>query len=97
MIKPRILLRSLFSTDMGKFLLEAHLKLFGPWENPEDLTHLSENLLGTKNIYDMHWKLQVSFWRDLTRHRRFSFTFVTSVSDTCMLLELYFQDFCVVF
>ena len=32
-----------------------------------------------------------------TRPRRFSFTFVTSVSDTCMLSELYFHDFCVVF
>ena len=82
---------------MGKFLLEAHLKLFGPWENPEDLTHLSENLLGTRNIYDMLWKLQISFWRDLTMPRRFSFASVTSVSDTCMMSELYFQDFCFVF
>ena len=71
--------------------------LIGPREHPRDLTHLSENLLGTRNIDDLPWKLQISFWRGLTRPRRFSFAFVTSVSDKCMMLELYFQDFCVVF
>ena len=45
----------------------------------------------------MQWKLQISFWRGLTRPRRFTFAFVTSVSDTCMLSELCFQDSCVVF
>ena len=44
----------------------------------------------------MPWKLQISFWRGLTRPRRFPFAFVTSVSNTCMLSELYFQEFCVV-
>ena len=82
---------------MGKFLLEAHLKLFGPWENPEDLTRLSDNLLGTTNIDDMPWKVQISVWIGLTRHGRFTFAFVTSVSDTCMLSEFYFEDSCVVF
>ena len=33
----------------------------------------------------------------MTRPRRFTFAFVTSVSGTCMLSKLYFQDSCVIF
>ena len=61
------------------------------------LTHSVEYHLGTINIYNRPWKLQLSFCRSLTQPRRFTFAFVTSVSNTCMLSELYFHDFCVVF
>ena len=45
---------------------------------------MSENLLGTRNIYDMPWKLQIFFWRGLKRPRRFTFALsLLSLTHAC--------------
>ena len=56
-----------------------------------------EDHLGTPNILDSSTNLSKYLCRGLTRPRIITFTFVNYVYDTCMLSELYFQDFCVVF
>ena len=35
--------------------------LIGPREHPKDLTYSAEDHLGTINIYDRSWNLQISF------------------------------------
>ena len=50
-----------------------------------------------QNIYDMPWKVQISFWRGLTRPRKFTFAFVSSASYTCMVSELFSRLLCCLF
>ena len=57
----------------------------------------TEDHLGKPNILDSSTNLSEYLCGSLTRPRIFTFTSVSSVSDTCMLSELHFQGFCVVF
>ena len=45
---------------LGLFILEAHYKLIGPREHPKDLAYSAKDHLGTINIYDRSWNLQIS-------------------------------------
>ena len=56
-----------------------------------------EDHLGTPNIFYNSKNLSEYLCGGLTRHVSFPFSFVSSVSNICMLLKLYFQDFCAVF
>ena len=57
----------------------------------------AEDHLGILKILDSYMKsMRISVWR-LTKLKSSIFSFVSFVSNTCMLSELYFQDFCVVF
>ena len=53
--------------------------------------------LGTLKILDISTNLSEYLCGGLTRPRSFTFSFVSFVFDRCMLSELYFQDFCVIF
>ena len=53
--------------------------------------------LGTPNILGSLRNLSKYLSGGLTRPKSLILAFVTYFSDTCMLSELYFQDFCVVF
>ena len=50
----------------------------------------TEDHLGTPNIIDSSTNLSEYLCGGLTRPRIISFTFVSYVSNTCMLSELYF-------
>ena len=50
----------------------------------------AEDHLGTSNILDSSRNLSKYLYGGLTRPRSFTFSFVSSVFDKCMLLELYF-------
>ena len=50
----------------------------------------TEDHLGTPNILGSLRNLLEYMFGGLTRPRSITFAFVTSVSDKCMLLELYF-------
>ena len=52
---------------------------------------------GIVNIFDSSRNLSEYLCGGLRRARNSTFAFVSSVFDTGMLLELYFQYFCVVF
>ena len=56
-----------------------------------------EDHLGTPNILESSINLLEYLCGGLTRPMSITFTFFSSVSNTCMMLELYFQNFCVVF
>ena len=57
----------------------------------------TEDQFGTPNILGSLRNLSEYLSGDLTRPISITFAFVTCVSDTCILSELYFQDLCVVF
>ena len=57
----------------------------------------AEDHLGTPNILDSSRYLLEYLYEGLTRPRSITFSFVSSISDTSILLELCFQDFSFVF
>ena len=57
----------------------------------------AEYHLGTLNIFYSSRNLLEYLYGGLTRSGSFTFSFVNCVSYICILSELYFKEFCIVF